>query len=256
MLTINAAYASQFNESSQRAQSQRKAALVSSTAVPQRVVGGLLASLREPLRSSPAPLRSCSPLLVVAHIFRLHRLTIGDDITAEQRAALASPPPMDPALLACLAAFLDTAGPGRAAVAKLLRWARGRAHTEKLKAAAAREELARAAAASAARAAPARAAPEALNEEGMEVAAAAAAAAVTVAAPAPAAAALLPPQRSAPLPAVSRKRKGRGCGQGRGLGPAGEPEFRDLHPSWKARRTVASRQRKAIHKDLHRLQDV
>ncbi len=270
-LTINAAFAASFTASSARAHEQRKAALVSSVPVPARVLAGFLTSLAAPLRhASAAPLRRVAPpLTVAAHVFSLHRLCLGSDIAPEQRAPFAAAPLSDPAALAALAAFLGEGGPGRAPVAKLLRWARGRAYAQKLQATAERDAAAAAQARSAgagqgaARAAgvkagkPAKAEEaeeregEREEEEAEEEAEGVEWAAVERRAPVAQAAA------QAPGPATvlsgARKRKGRGCGRGRGLGPAGEPEHADLHPSWKARRVQASRQRKAIHRDLHKL---
>lgn len=44
---------------------------------------------------------------------------------------------------------------------------------------------------------------------------------------------------------------GRGAGRGRDLHPyTGEPRFEDMHPSWQAKRRLAARQAKAVHKAL------
>lgn len=54
-----------------------------------------------------------------------------------------------------------------------------------------------------------------------------------------------------PGPLPKRKVHGRGAGRGRELHPyTGEPRFEDMHPSWQAKRRLAARQAKAVHKSL------
>jgi len=235
-LTINASYAATFAASAQRAQEQRKAALVSSVPIPLEVLSAFTKSLGEALGRVPAPLCRCHPMQVAAHVIRLHRLTLTEDVRGEQRARLSVP--ADPGLAPALEAFLGVSGPGRPLVAKLLRWARGRAHLQKLKGSGA----------GAGGGGGGSGGEAALPVAPRLVAAGASSTpAVVVADMAQA------PERPAPLGPTSGRRRGRGCGRDRGLGPTGEPVHADLHPSWKARRVIASRQRKAIHKDLQRL---
>jgi hypothetical protein len=263
-LTINSAFAASFNEGAKRAQEQRKASLISSVPVPSRVLKALVHTFKPLLQGTP--LGPALPPGVAMEVLRRHHLSLDEDAKGEFSKAFSQPfpEPLKPAL----EAFLGE-GKGRAAVAKLLRWARGRAHVQKsVKPVGSAEGSGGGGGVGVKERGVKRQRVEEVVEEekGVEeeeeeeeqqikikpahppptppvVPAAAAAKAL--------AAVVVPPP---PVSSAPRRHplRGRGCGRGRGLGPEGEPQFEHLHPSWKAKRVASSKSRKLIHKDLRK----
>jgi len=244
-LRINAAFAAQFDASSRLAAEQRRAALLSSVAIPPHVSRTLLASLTAALSAHPTAGRQLAPRVVFAEVLRRHQLQL------EGGGAAAAAAPHSGPTAAALEEFLGAGGAGRAAVGKLLRWARGKAHMALAAAGGPRngggggggDPRKRARHASAGGDGGSDGSGGGERSDGPSagaVAAAAAGGAIDAAVSAEPASAPQPP----------RKRRGPGCGRGRGLTPAGEPPFPEMHPSWQARRRVAARQGKVIRREL------
>lgn len=267
-LTINSAFAASFNEGAKRAQEQRKASLISTVPVPSRVLKALVHTFKPLLQGTP--LGPALPPCVAMEVLRRHRLSLDEDAKGEFSKAFSQPFPA--ALTPALEAFLGE-GKGRAAVAKLLRWARGRAHTQKpAKPVGSGDGSGGGGGGSAVKERGVkRPRVEEKEEKGVEeeeeenevkedadlpptppMVPVAAAAVKAVAVKAVAVKAVVPILHAASSAHRKRPLRGRGCGRGRGLGPEGEPQFEHLHPSWKARRVASSKSRKLIHKDLRK----
>ena len=244
---VNTAFAARYDETSRRAQDQRKADLIASAPIPERVLRTFTSAIAAAAKTASFALSVISVVSVVA---REHRLNVGAAAAAKLRGA-------EPAEGSSAAVDVErflAGGPGRAVVAKLLRWARAVAHQTR----AARPPLPPPQARKAGRyagtpvvgtplhpamSAAAASAVASLSEHAKATAAAAAAAATEAAAAAASAAAV--------AAYIASRKRGRGAGSGRGLDPtSGEPLFQDLHPSWRARRIVRAAQRKLINTDL------
>jgi hypothetical protein len=232
---VNTAFAAHFDETSQRAQDQRKADLIASAPIPERVLRTFTAAITAAAEKTAS--FNVPPISVVAVVARDHRLNVGAAVAAKLRI---SEPLAGSSAATDVEKFL-AGGPGRAAVAKLMRWARAAAHqsraTERVTAPTLplppprqHRTLESGSSAPLQRSEISSAAILAAKIEAAAVAEAAAAAAYS----------------------ASHKR-GRGAGFGRGLDPAtGEPMFHDLHPSWRARRVVRAAQRKLVNIDLRK----
>ena len=230
---VNTAFAAHFDETSQRAQDQRKADLIASAPIPERVLRTFTAAITAAAEKTAS--FNVPPISVVAVVARDHRLNVGDAVAAKLRI---SEPLAGSSAATDVEKFL-AGGPGRAAVAKLMRWARAAAHqsraTERVTAPTLppprqHRTLESEASAPLQRPEISSAAVLATKVEVAVVAEAAAAAAYS----------------------ASHKR-GRGAGFGRSLDPTtGEPMFHDLHPSWRARRVVRAAQRKLVNIDLRK----
>jgi hypothetical protein len=222
-LCINSTFAARFDAASRAVAEQRRAALLSSVLVPPHVCRAVQLALAAALSQHPTACRLWAPPELLGEVLRRNKLR------PEGGSGGGAPPASGPEAAAALEDFLG-AGAGRAAVGKLLRWARGRAHMALAERGAGRGGGKRA-----------RVAEDASggSDDGEG------AAAQPPLAPLPLAPPLAPPL------ALLLKRRGRGCGRGRGLTAAGEPPFESMHPSWQARRRMAARQGKVIRRELH-----
>lgn len=236
-LRVNTAFAARYDEESRRAQAQRKADLVASVEVPDRVFRAFTAAIASAAKSASL---CTTPLAALAVIVREHRLSIGSAI-----GGLSGHEPAQGSEEAAAVDRFLANGPGRAAVAKLLRWARAAAHQ------------ARVATGPQAKALP----PAPLQKAATNVAAASMKRSRPTDATPPIVEAVAAPSESIsvdacaqvlPVATIVAKLHGRGAGRGRSLGPQGEPLFERLHPSWRAHRVVRAAHRKAIHLDLRK----
>ena len=233
---VNTAFAAHFDETSQRAQDQRKADLIASAPIPERVLRTFTAAITAAAEKTAS--FTVPPISVVAVVARDHRLNVGVAVAAKLRI---SEPLAGSAAATDVEKFL-AGGPGRAAVAKLMRWARAAAHQSR---AAERVTL------------PLRPSPPPSQKRSLDSAAPLyssekSSAALKIEAAAVAVAAAVAEAAAAAAYSASHKR-GRGAGHGRGLDPStGEPMFHDLHPSWRARRIVRAAQRKLVNIDLRK----
>jgi hypothetical protein len=249
-LSINAAFAAHFNAGAARAAEQRKAALVASALVPGHVLRAFTIAIS---KAAAAEAVAVPPAQIVAEVVARHQLKVADG----------PPPAAAAAPSASASAELDRflgAGPGRAAVAKLLRWARAAAYkvraalpTPPAEAAAARsgERTAMDAPQSGTSALRRKRARDNVTDgESPEGPSGSRAARTRT----PAAAGAI--ADCGGIAASSRKappqppRRGRGIGRGRLLLDCGEPPFEAMHPSWRAKRILAAREAKAIRRDL------
>ena len=267
-LRVNTAFAARYDEESRRAQAQRKADLVASVEVPERVFRAFNAAIASAAKSTSL---CATPLAAVAVIVREHRLNVGSAM-----GGLAGHAPAEGSEEAADVNRFLANGPGRAAVAKLLRWARAAAHQARVAAGPQAKALTSPSLQKAATIVPAtsttmkRSRPTGATPSIVEAIAA--------------------PNESVPSTSTTTKRSrptdvtpsiveaialnesisvtacaqvlpvapnltkmhGRGAGRGCSLGPHGEPLFEHLHPSWRARRVVHAAHRKAIHLDLRK----
>jgi hypothetical protein len=265
-LSVNAAFAARFDAGAARAASQRKAALVASALVPAHVLRAFTVAISKAAAGGGGSV-ALPPEQIVADVFARHQLR------AAEGAAPAVVAPRSAAAAAELERFLG-AGPGRAAVAKLLRWARAaayKARSEQPPAQVAGGERAAGDAAGGAVSARRRKREDAVDASDAPAGAVAvrknaslARAAVIKSSTAVAAgqsadfdakrsrvvAIVAPPPPPPPPVQATAAIRGRGVGRGRGLLDCGEPPFEELHPSWKAKRVREARQQKAVRRDL------
>ena len=249
-LSVNAAFAARFDAGAARAASQRKAALVASAIVPAHVLRAFTFAISKAAAATSASV-VLPPEQIVADVFARHQLR------AAEGAAPAVAAPRSAAAAAELERFLG-AGPGRAAVAKLLRWARAAAYksrTEQPPAVISDKTLGvgtggEGGARRRKRADPDADVPEPPAAKSVLASAPAAAVALKGSAEAiaqPFCSTVIVAQPQVPAAAPLR---GRGVGRGKGLLACGEPPFEELHPSWKAKRIREARQQKAVRRDL------
>ena len=236
-LQVNASFAAIYERSGKLAQEQRKAELLKSVRVPLRVLRALVHTFKGLLKGESHPICAATPSSVALEVLRRHNLGLDDDAEAEYGAALRVP--LNAGVGHAVDAFLDVGGKGRSSVAKLLRWSRGRAHTQRMSKGG-----------------------EAHDAGGVHIVCQSATAKVERPSISPSPPLIFlasplstssPSLEAPPIPDTFLRRskpRGRGSGRGRGLGPKGEPLFEELHFSWRCRRVEASRQRKLIHRDL------